>query len=413
MKRKVTSIVSMIILCAILFSTATSTVAAKEFKMASNPENSLTNNADRITDLGFTIITVDDLIPEKNVYADSMNSSLESVLDSNVLFTADALENCTSFSSEISAAIYAGRIVAVYDPIGISQEFDAMLSMPFISVHNLSDEVTVAEENLEYIVIGKFYGVDQTGHIKINNINVPSDLSESEAFEVFYQQLNRFIEKLAINNDYSETPTVAAANDYVRIGEEGGYFLGKEKKGAIQQYYEVYMRRNYNGYDYYAIHARIEEIPGAALDYGDKNYTFHKLTTSIATTEDDAMLYKTEPNSNNGSTTYSVNIGLSLDGPSVSISWERESPDIDIQKTSASNKRCEWTATYKFTSFADIASSAWTFEPGATIRVPNGTQYVGVAGQSTLSVWKLLQLSSVGATGNTVFLIDSGKTYPA
>jgi len=36
-----------------------------------------------------------------------------------------------------------------------------------------------------------------------------------------------------------------------------------------------------------------------------------------------------------------------------------------------------------------------------------------VAGQSTLSVWKLLQLSSVGATGNTVFLIDSGKTYPA
>ena len=141
MKRKVTSIVSMIILCAILFSTATSTVAAKEFKMASNPENSLTNNADRITDLGFTIITVDDLIPEKNVYADSMNSSLESVLDSNVLFTADALENCTSFSSEISAAIYAGRIVAVYDPIGISQEFDAMLSMPFISVHNLSDEL--------------------------------------------------------------------------------------------------------------------------------------------------------------------------------------------------------------------------------------------------------------------------------
>lgn len=413
MKKKITSIASMMVLCAMLLSTATSTVAAKEYKMASNPENSLTNNADRIADLGFTIVTVDDLIPEESVYTDSMDSGLESALDNNVLFTADALENCTSFSSEISAAIYAGRIVAVYDPIGIRQEFDTMLSMPFISVHNLSDEVAVAEENLEYIVIGKFYGVDQTGHIKINNINVPSELSESEAFEVFYQQLNRFIEKLAIDNDYSETPAVAAANDYVRIGEEGGFFLGAENKGAIQQYYEVYVRRNYNGYDYYAIHATIQEMPGAALDSGDKRYTFNKLTASIATTENDAMLYKAEPNSNNGSTTYSVNIGIGSEGPLPAVSWKRDSPDIDIQKTSASNKRCEWTATYNFMSFADIASSAWTFEPGATIRVPNGTQYVGVSCQSTLSVWKLLELSSVGAMGNTVFVIDSGKIYPA
>ena len=52
-----------------------------------------------------------------------------------------------------------------------------------------------------------------------------------------------YFSKLAINNDYSETPTVAAANDYVRIGEEGGYFLGKEKKGAIQQYYDCFLIR--------------------------------------------------------------------------------------------------------------------------------------------------------------------------
>lgn len=163
-----------------------------------NSVAALEENIGKIAEMRFSIVTTKYLISASNGYNTSYTENdVKLALEGNILFTADAFEKNSALSSEISAAIYAGNVVAVYDPNGINTTVGELLSLPLIPFDETSNDANITESELhsENLLIGRFFGTDGEGHIRIYDVNVPHEFNGCGIFEIFCQRLAVFFEE--------------------------------------------------------------------------------------------------------------------------------------------------------------------------------------------------------------------------
>lgn len=158
----------------------------------------LEENIGKIAEMRFSIVTTKYLISASNGYNTSYTENdVKLALEGNILFTADAFEKNSALSSEISTAIYAGNVVAVYDPNGIDTTVGDLLSLPLIPFDEAggNNDVAGSELHSENLLIGRFFGTDGEGHIRIFDVSVPHEFNEYSIFEIYCQRLVAFFEE--------------------------------------------------------------------------------------------------------------------------------------------------------------------------------------------------------------------------
>lgn len=372
-----------IVICTISLVTPATTDAATYYIQEDDPFT-------RLEEKGFRIIT------SVNTY--SLRSTDMSNIDSHLLLDQQVFSDVLSNQSEeIKEAIYDGNIIAVFDNTNKDFEYEKTLGLP-LGFDNVRNSRRGTHKSIGYI-----YQADELGDIHITRVNTRNGADSDEEINTFAEILLNYETREAVSSVMSRS---TLSTEF--IGSVADYYygnIGNGKKGDVSVVYEVSTAQDIGGYDYYAVHAYIDAIPGDEL-YGSK-YDADKLRTSIGTTASspDAILYKTGPNTMTHATTYTVDIGIggSSDGleGAGGFSWSREVPDVNIYKNVKSSSKCEWEVNIK--DWGEAADHTLSFEPGGTFRVADYTQKLHVVGNTVFSVDAWNEFPSVAASGYTFF----------
>ncbi|ANF22644.1 hypothetical protein [Thermococcus piezophilus] len=160
-------------------------------------------------------------------------------------------------------------------------------------------------------------------------------------------------------------------------------------------YYKLSNDGSYT-YDWYSVHVRQQSVPGEYL--WDSSWKTADMYTWIDADyyNSDYFLSDYAPTTTVGSTTVGVSIGVSAgeDGASISasLSWSYTLPDVVVYDQSDYYlELAKWW--HNVDEGAPVGSSTYQIEPGATIRVPQGSpmdwveHYGAKYGKKTLFWW--------------------------
>ncbi len=147
-----------------------------------------------------------------------------------------------------------------------------------------------------------------------------------------------------------------------------------EPKGKLRASYEIFTVQNYHDLDFYIVKANISGLPGCVLasDNGNykKAYQIEELSATISTPTTSTSLDAYGPHRTIDSSSYSVDVGLSVDsegtiGISGGWSYSRNIEDTDID-ASCTDKKAYWDITLE----DDAQKNSFTFEPSASFKCP-------------------------------------------
>lgn len=311
-----------------------------------------------------------------------------------LLFDQQSFSSALSSQSEfLNETIYNGNIIAVFDDSNEAHHYEESMGLPlgFESVETSTEDTHKS--------IGYIYQTDDFGGVHITRVNTEIGMDLEE------ENKNAFVDVLLnyeIKNPANGVQARAGLNTEF-LGSVTDYYYGSDNKGDVSVAYEVSTAQGVDNYDYYAVHAYIDATPGDSL-YGNK-YDADVLTTSLKTTTSGATLYKTGPNTLSGTTSYTVDLGFtgSQDGisGSANFSWNRDIPDVDIDKSVKSSTECEWEVDID--DWDSAADDTLSFEPGGTFRVGESNNKLTIYGRTKFTVDAWDESPSTAVSDTTIF----------
>lgn len=147
-----------------------------------------------------------------------------------------------------------------------------------------------------------------------------------------------------------------------------------EPKGKLRASYEIFTVQNYHELDFYVVKANISGLPGCVLASDNSNfkkaYQIENMSATISTPTTSTTLDAYGPHRTIESSSYSVDIGLSIDsdetiGISGGWSYSRNIEDTDID-ASCTDKKASWDVTLR----DEAQKTSFTFEPSASFKCP-------------------------------------------
>lgn len=276
-----------------------------------------------------------------------------SEMDGSYLFSANMFTSILDQTKDVRDAIYDGNLIAIFDPAGISQDFDEALALP-IQIPVQKD----SELDANYTTVGHLYGVDHNDAIMVADVAVPADTPAEDSYSYFLQ----------CADDFAAQRAARAAGSDGYLGSARKYIKGTGNRGNLDVAYDISLQDNAGGEDYYLVHGYLEATPGSG-------YKVSSLYTTLGAYGDSSNvdIYKSGPNTTTGSTQYTVSIVPTQIGewiiPLSYFTWTRDIPDCNISKR-VEEYAVNWTVTFNKRS-----SETMTFEPGATVVAPTGEKF--------------------------------------
>lgn len=124
---------------------------------------------------------------------------------------------------------------------------------------------------------------------------------------------------------------------------------------------------DYDSYDYWVVGYYMESVPNSgSYTKMMKVYDDFNENTFL-----DGQLLKHSPNTTVGSSTASVSVSMSISGPSVSVGWSYDTPDVTVQNNSSLASEV-YSVTHNISRGSAASTNTYSCEPGAIIKCDSG-----------------------------------------